>query len=202
MTFPCINEDEFEMVDGTHVRPLEHMQWRHVATALAPDETQTLAAADGTAKNISIHSLQAQWTNNSPVPQNVYGLLTRGGSRVVLMARSRAYLQVSFGQAVGVGVGDPSPSTLLTRFGCGAYRGLELFTNPRFMVVEHRIGERTSLIGDTNTVDPGETVKVAAAVSFVSENWESVAIAGGSSELEAGFTSGATQIDLYAYPLL
>lgn len=202
MTFPCINEDEFEMVDGTHVTPLEHMQWRHVAVGLANDVTETLVAADGVAKNILIHTVQAEWTNTSPVTQNVYGLITRGGSRVVLMARSRAYIQINSGQVVGVAPADPATSTVLSKFGCGAYRGLELFTNPRFMVVEHRIGERTGLIGDTNAVAPGETVKVRAAVSFVSDNWESVAIYGGTGENEAGFTSGATQIDLYAYPVL
>lgn len=202
MTFPCINEDEFEMVDGTHVTPLEHMQWRHVAVGLANDVTQTLVAADGVAKNILIHTVQAEWTNTSPVTQNVYGLITRGGSRVVLMARSRAYIQINSGQVVGVAPADPATSTVLSKFGCGAYRGLELFTNPRFMVVEHRIGERTGLIGDTNAVDPGETVKVRAEVRFISDNWESVAIFGGTGENEAGFTSGATQIDLYAYPVL
>lgn len=202
MTFPCINEDEFEMVDGTHVRPLEHMQWRHVAVGLANDVTQTLVAADGVAKNILIHTVQAQWTNTSPVTQNVYGLITRGGSRVVLMARSRAYIQINSGQVVGVAPADPATGTLLSKFGCGAYRGLEIGFAPRFMVVEHRIGERTGLIGDTNAVDPGETVKVRAEVRFISDNWESVAIFGGIGENEAGFTSGATQIDLYAYPVL
>lgn len=202
MTFPCINEDEFEMVDGTHVTPLEHMQWRHVAVGLANDVTQTLVAADGVAKDIAIHTVQAAWTNTSPVTQNVYGLITRGGSRVVLMARSRAYIQINFGQVVGVAPADPATGTLLSKFGCGAYRGLEVFTNPRFMVVEHRIGERTMLIGDTNAVAPGETVKVAAEVRFISDNWESVAISGGTGENEAGFTSGATQIDLYSYPVL
>lgn len=202
MTFPCINEDEFEMVDGTHVRPLEHMQWRHVAVGLANDVTQTLVAADGVAKDILIHTVQAEWTNTSPVTQNVYGLITRGGSRVVLMARSRAYIQINSGQVVGVAPADPATGTLLSKFGCGAYRGLENFSNPRFMVVEHRIGERTGLIGDTNAVDPGETVKVRAEVRFISDNWESVAIFGGTGENEAGFTSGATQIDLYAYPVL
>lgn len=202
MTFPCIDEDHFEMVNGTHVRPLDYMQWRHVATAFANGNDQSLAPYDGTAKNILIHTLQAQWVNTTPLPQKVYGLLTRGGSTVVITARSRAYLQINSGTVSGVAPADPSLSVILSRFGCGADRGTEILGNPRYTVIETRAGERTSLIGGTNTVAPGETVKVKAELRFISENWESVVPYGGAGETEARFSSGATQIDLFAYPSL
>ena len=48
-------------------------------------------------KNVLIHSLQRSWQNNTPIPQWCYGMVTRGGCRVTLQARSRGGLVVRTG---------------------------------------------------------------------------------------------------------
>lgn len=48
-------------------------------------------------KNVLIHSLQRSWQNNTPLPQWCYGMVTRGGCRVTLQARSRGGLVVRTG---------------------------------------------------------------------------------------------------------
>ncbi|AHJ88532.1 hypothetical protein Jolie1_032 [Mycobacterium phage Julie1] len=70
-------------------------------------------------KNQLIHKLQRSWTNNSPVDQWVYGMITRGGCRVSLQARSRGGLVVRSGQAMQAVIlnddfGDPSQWPLTT----------------------------------------------------------------------------------------
>lgn len=201
MTYPCVNEDQFNM-DGGAISPKEFMQWRHVAVNTAASIDKQYPPNTAWTTPDPLHTIVASWTNTSPVNQKVYGLLTRGGSTVVLMARSRAFIEVKSGVVVGVAPADPAASLSISRFGIGFDRGLELFTYPRYTVLEHRIGERTMLIGDTHTVAPGETLKIAAAVAYVAENWETVAIYNDNSQLEARITSGATQLDLYAYPSL
>jgi len=48
-------------------------------------------------KNTLIHQLQRSWQNNTPLSQWCYGMVTRGGCRVTLQARSRGGLLVRTG---------------------------------------------------------------------------------------------------------
>lgn len=196
----CVNPDDFHMVDGTHITPRQHLQWRHVATNYANGSIVTFVPNDGTNKNVAIHTVRASWTNDTPVPQYAYGLLTRAAGRVVLQAQSRGFIQTSVGQVVGVSPADPAASTVVSKFGIGFSRGVTAADQAYYGIVETRMGTRTMLLGDTSLVLPGETLKLAASLRFISEHWESLPIHNGMNETEAEFDSGESQIDLYAYP--
>lgn len=197
---PCVDPDDFEMVYGTHIRPRDHLQWRHVATNYANAVTMSFDPNDGTAKDVAIHTLNAQWTNDTPIAQNVYALMTRGGTKMTLQAQSRAYIRTNIGQAVGVSPADPAATTTVSKFGIGYSRGVTAATEAYYGILEVRMGERTMLAGDTLLVQPGETFKVSAALRFISEHWESLPIHNGDTETESEFNSGATQFDIFAYP--
>lgn len=198
----CVNPDDFEMVDGTHIRPRDHLQWRHVATNYANAVTQAFDPNDGTAKDVAIHTLNAQWTNTTPISQYVYALMTRGGTKMIMQAQSRAYIRTNIGQIVGVAPANPTASTTVSKFGVGYSRGVTAANEAYYGILEVRMGERSSLVGDTKLVLPGETFKVSTALRFISEHWESLAIHNGDTETESEFNSGATQFDIYAYPAI
>lgn len=200
MTYPCVNTNHFDMSEGA-ITPYDYMQWRHVASQTAADATR-LYPPRGPAIDDPIHTVQSQWTNNSPIAQNVYALLTRGGSAVVLQIRSMAYIETTVGLSSGVNPADPATDTVLGRFGVGGTK--DLFSNNivPYIIYETRIAERTLLLGNTVVLPPGQTLKARAAVRFHSENWENGTINHGGIEQEAGITSGSTTVDLFAYPAL
>lgn len=200
MTYPCVNETQFDMTDGA-ISPKDFMQWRHVATNTAPSIGRSYPPT-GPAINDALHTVQAQWTNTSPLPQRVYALLTRSGSQVVLMMRSRAYIETGFGTAVGAAPADPATTTVHGRFGIGGTTATS-GENAPYIVLETRMGERTTPIGAHTLVPAGQQFKARVALSFKSDNWENLpTFLGGNIELEAKITTGATQIDLFAYPVI
>lgn len=203
MTFPCINEDHFEMVDGTHLQPLPWMAWRHVATNEAPGIDESYDPNGGSGQAEDLYEVQVAWTNPDPVSANVYALVTRGGSRVACSCRNIIYLEQYSGFALGVAPADPTASTLISKFGNGADMGEDPGSGlPGFAPVETRAGERTALFGDTVVVDPGETYKARLRLRFSGANWETEAFYGGDAETELSISTGATRLDLFAYPVL
>lgn len=196
----CVSPDDFEMIDGTHIRPRDHLQWRHVVTNYANAVTMAFDPNDGTAKDVAIHTLNAQWTNDTPIAQHVYALMTRGGTKMIMQAQSRAYIRTNFGQVVGVAPANPTASTTISRFGVGYSRGVTAADEAYYGILEVRMGERTLLAGDTLLVQPGETFKVSTELRFISGHWESLPIHQGDTETESEFNSGATQFDIYSYP--
>ncbi|WP_229581352.1 DUF7172 family protein [Rhodococcus rhodochrous] len=202
MSYPCVDLDDFEMVDGTHLRPRDHMQWRHVALNYANAVIQSFPPNDGTAKDVALHTVQAQWTNTTPRPQYAYALLTRAGGRMALQSQSSAFIQISAGQTSGVSPADPSSLTVISKFGIGYARGATAANDAYYGVIETRMGDRTMIIGDRVLLAPGETVKYRAALRFISEYWEHRPIQQGDSETEAEVDTGESQIDIFAYPAI
>lgn len=202
MSHPCVNLDDFEMVDGTHLRPRDHMQWRHVALNYANGIIQSFPPNDGVNKDVALHTVQAQWTNTTPRPQYAYALLTRAGGRMALQSQSMAYIQTSAGQSSGVAPADPSSLSVISKFGIGGAFGATAAGDAYYGVTEVRMGDRTMLLGNTVLLAPGETVKYRVALRFISEFWEHRAIYQGSNETEAEVDSGESQIDIFAYPAI
>ncbi|WP_228044540.1 DUF7172 family protein [Rhodococcus pyridinivorans] len=202
MTHPCVDPDDFEMVDGTHLRPRDHMQWRHVAVNYANATVQSFPPNDGTAKDVALHTVQAQWTNTTPRPQYAYALLTRAGGRMAFQSQSSAFIQISGGQSSGVSPADPSALTVISKFGIGYTRGATAAGDAYYGVIETRMGDRTMILGDRVLLAPGETVKYRAALRFISNYWEYRPIHQGTTELEAEIDSGESQIDIFAYPAI
>ncbi|MCV7424329.1 hypothetical protein H7K45_27660 [Mycobacterium yunnanensis] len=198
MTF----QEHFRVV-GDAVGPQPWMQLRGVKTASTPSVAKSYDASDGRAKNDLVQTVVADWENDSPVPQWVYGMVTRGGAQVALQTRSRAYLRTSHGVKVGAGT---IQMVDVSRFGTGADigKGGLLAISSAYAVAELRQNSQTMPLMPQQTgmflVPPGETITARVEVRFVSEFWESGNIDGGDTGTEAKFTSGDTRLDLFALP--
>jgi hypothetical protein len=201
MTFPCVDVNHFDPNGGAPT-PQEWLQLRHVSTAFAAGVDNADVPLSGSLPNILIHTLQASWLNNTPIPQQCYGLITRGGSEYSLQAPLAWTMNQSHGTVVGVAPADPA-LTLVSKFGGWIDAGIFIPSGlPVYMVMEDRIGPRTALIGGTVTVNPGETYKAKAEVRMVATVWSNTGPDGGTSENERRFMSGDTRIDLFSYPIL
>jgi hypothetical protein len=155
-------------------------------------------------KNELLHSLTGSYLNDTPVDQYCYGMVTRGGSRVTLQARSRAYLALWTGQSVG---GTPV-LTLASAMGCGGDIGRAgtLSVGTGYCIVEQRQQSLTIPLAPEKTgwqrLTPGQTLNAKVELRFVSDVWENTLIDGGSGESESSFLSGDTRLDLFAVPAL
>lgn len=201
MTFPCIDEDHFQIIDGD-LTPQPYMQWRHVVTTSA---ASILAYYDVNGGNQAqdLFELQAAWTNPDPLSMSVYGLLTRGGSTVTTTARTRLYIETYYGEASGTAPADPTASTLHGRMGNGLDLGtLSAGANSNYGVMQTRQAERSSLIGTTATLTTGQTYKLRVRLRTDANFWETLVIDGGESESELSILTGATRLDLFAIPVI
>jgi hypothetical protein len=170
-----------------------------------------LAQADPTGsaqgnKNDLIHALQTSWTNDTPVDQEVYGKITRGGARVTLQARSRGGLRLATGYQIAVG--DPGPLVTASMFGCGAdmARSGTLALGTTFGMIEERMNAVTIPLAPERAgwarLAPGETITARAELRFISEYWESSTLDGGASGTESSYETGGTRLDLFAVPVI
>lgn len=162
--------------------------------------------AAGGNKNELLHQVTTSWTNDTPMAQWVYGLITRGGARVTLQARSRGGLLLTSGYKVAVG--DPGPLVPASMFGVGADigRGGTLAIGTQFCIAEERMNTVTIPLAPERAgwqrVEPGETFTGRAELRFVSEFWENTSIDGGDSGSESSYETGDTRLDIYAVPVL
>lgn len=199
-----INADHFQMVAG-RLSPQPWMQWRQVARAETPSVGKAFGVTGGGAKNELLQTVTAKWTNRSPIPQRVYGLVSQGGCSVVLQARSRAYLRHDHGLAVG---GAPVMVADLSRFGGGADLGQGGIVGVGTGYAIHQLDAHSSTmplrpdLPGWTLVNPGQTITGRVDVRFVSEFWESTPIDGGDSSSESRVISGALALDLFAVPVI
>lgn len=201
----CVNPDHFAVVNGV-VIPQPWMQWRVIRSIEADSRAASFAVTGGMNKNDLIHSLRLGWTNLTPVAQQVYGLITRGGARVSLQARSRGYLQVASGYKLDPA--DAGPLVVASRFGVGAdmARSGVLSTGTTFCVIEERMNSVTFPLAPERAgwqrVNPGQSITAKVEVRFLSEQWETGTIDGGGSGSESSYESGGTRLDLFAVPVI
>lgn len=206
MTYPCVNEDHFEVRPDGVLTPQPWMQWRHLTGTEAASKHNTYGVTGGSNKNDLLHDLQVDWVNNTPIDQWVYGLVTRGGARVSLQARSRGYLQVESGYKQAVA--DAGALVVCSRFGVGADmgRGGTLAIGTTFGVIEERMNSVTFPLAPERAgwhrLPPGASYTGRAVVRFISEFWENTTIDGGASGSESSYESGATRLDLFAVPVI
>jgi hypothetical protein len=145
--------------------------------------------------------------NDTPLPQWCYGLVTRGGARVTLQARSRGYLV----QNHGLGVNAP-PAALLQAGGGALGTGADvgraglLGIGTGFCVPEVRMNSVTMPLLATVTgwtrLEPGDAFYGKVELRFFTEFWETGTIDGGDQGTESGFVSGDTRLDLFAVPII
>lgn len=193
------------IASDTQIGPQPWMQLRQIATGSAASVSKTYDPNDGWPKNETLQSVTVAWTNDTPVGQMVYGLVSKSGSQVTLQCRSRGYL--STGHALNVG--GPNPSLTLTevsRFGVGTDLGNGGILNigGAFGISELRQNSATIPLMPHVTqwflVGPGETITAQVQVKFVSEWWENTVIDGGSGDTESKVITGDLRVDLFTVP--
>lgn len=199
----CYDATQFQDV-GRGITPQPWMQWRQVATAAAAAAVRTYAPTGGGTKNDVLQTALTHYTNSSPLDQWVYGEVTRAGSRVTLQARSRGYLRMSHAMAVG---SDPGALVEVSRMGCGLHVGKQgLFATDQFGMTEVRENAISMPLMPHLTgwqrIAAGATLSAKVEVRFVSEFWQSAAIAGGSNSTESSCSAGELRLDLFAIPVI
>ncbi|AWN04237.1 minor tail protein [Gordonia phage Sour] len=199
-TTSCVDPNHFDATDGV-VSPQPWMQWRQVRSAISASVSGSYPPNGGGAKNDLLQVIEARWTNNSPIAQQVYGLVTRGGAFLALQARSRAYLVMRHGLAQG----SASPAVEeVSRFGGGIDIGTAGSKVP-YAVAEQRQSSRTlplmpHLTGWTELA-PGASITGRVELRFVSDFWENLALESDEGS-EASYITGDTRLDLFAVPVL
>ncbi len=209
MSFPCVNPQHFDMIDGTHIQPKDYMQWRHVATNLlaSTDLTFTPIIVGGPAPNADVGDLMVTWLNDSPIAQRVYCMITRGGTRVVTQARGVAYCETYYAITQGAAPADPvtTPGTLCGRYGNGSDPGVGVDGGGQsvYLITETRCPPRTYQIGDLLTLPATQTVKFRIRLRWQALQWETVGVDGTDTvETESSLTTGETRLDIFAIPSL
>ncbi|QDF17563.1 hypothetical protein SEA_YAGO84_31 [Gordonia phage Yago84] len=196
----CVEPNHFDDTDGV-VSPQPWTQWRRTVGQVAVSASGGYPPNGGGAKNDLLQVVAVSWTNNSPIAQQVYGLVTRGSAYLALQARSRAYLVMRHGLLVGAG---STPMVEASRFGGGVDLGLSGSKVP-YGVFEQRQSSRTlPLLPQStgwSTVAPGATVNARVELAFVSDYWESAQLASDEGS-EANYITGDTRLDLFAVPVL
>lgn len=192
----------FSIVDDA-ISPQPWMQLREVARAEVASVAKSYDTSDGVAKNDLLQTVVVDWTNNSPVAQLVYGMVTRGGAQVTLQTRSRGYLLASHGVLVGAGT---VAMVETSRFGTGGDvgKGGLLATSSAFSVADVRSNSSTMPLLPASdgmwVVAPGATIHGRVELRFKSEFWENGNIDGGDTGTESKVVSGGTLLQLLAIP--
>lgn len=202
----CVEPNHFDDSEGL-VATQPWAQYRQIGYAAAASKAGTYPPTGGGAKNEQLQAAGLFWTNDTPIAQLVYGLVTRGGASMALQARSRAYL-VTF-HALGIGGPGTTPEAFEAgRFGTGLDVGSGglLGTNTAYGISEVRQHSHTMPLVPQRTgwlrVDPGVTIHAAFQMFFLSDFWENTPITGGDASTGSSYVTGDTRIDLFAVPVL
>lgn len=199
-----VDPDYFDNAGGV-ITPHTWNQLRQVATGYANSVTRNYPPTNaGSNYDEGLHDVTVQWTNDSPIDQKVYGLVTRGGCQITLQARARGYLLSQHGYTLTPGT-VPTLSTV-SKVGTGVDLALSgiLASNPAFAQAEYRQNSVTMPFlpaqAEWITVEPGQTITARVALRFRSELWETVAIDGGAAFTKSLVITGDTRMDLFALP--
>lgn len=204
--FPCVDPDHFDVDDEGTIRPQPWMQWRSVGTISAPSKDASFGVSGGGNKNILIHSLTLPYFNDTPLPQWVYGQITRGGARVTLQARSRGGLSLLSGYKQAIADAGPLKESSVVGIGADLGRAGTLGVGTMFAVAEQRQPSCTFPLAPERAgwhkLPPGATLTAKVELRFITAFYENTSINGGASGSESGYESGATRLDLFAIPVL
>lgn len=202
----CVEPNHFEN-DGGTVVPQPWMQYRQIATASTPSRSGTYPPTGGGAKNEQLQAVGLFWTNDTPLSQLVYGVVTRGGATMALQARSRAFMEAW--HALGIGGPGTTPQAIAAgRFGTGLDVGSGglLGVNTQYGISEVRQHSHSLPLVPQRTgwlrVDPGVTIHAAFQLFFLSEFWENTPITGGDASTGSSYITGDTRLDLFAIPVV
>ncbi|WP_280248799.1 DUF7172 family protein [Nocardia abscessus] len=171
MTYPCVDDDYFETPAGV-LSPKRQWQWAHRATASAGGATFTPA---NNAAGTTLFTVQAAWTNDTPVTQQVYAVMTAGPVRYVLDSLKHMTIQYQWGTSFGAAPADP---TLTEESRVRGYpdlgTGNATPSGPVvgiYVLLEDRQPTNSVPIGDVVTLPPGQQMKARVQVRWFTSAW-------------------------------
>jgi hypothetical protein len=202
------SSDHFAVLDGV-ISPQPWAQYRLVVDEQVPASTRTYGTGGTTNKHEALQAVQTHWTNNSPIDQYVYGMVSHGGSQVTLQGDTRGYIIESHGYWKGDAPPAGNGMVEVSRFGTGITR-----SDPTVGSVIDATNKATFAIGDvrnnSNTVPflpattgwtvvkPGEKFNARVETLFHTEVWDDMYGNGPQNVVRAGELS----ISLYAIPVI
>jgi hypothetical protein len=200
----CVDPDHFGITADGAIYPQPWTQWRPVATKTLPTVFKNYSVSDGGAKNEVLQTITLSWVNYSPLTQQVYGTITRGGAQVTLQARSRAYFLQRHAWALNdaaLVLADVSQMGVGADAGAGGF----LDTGTDLCVAGHHEHSLTNLfmphVAGWPTLVPGAKITAKFELRFKSERWEDTTPST-TDGTTSNIRSGATRMDLFALPVL
>lgn len=215
----CVDPLHFQVNDAGAIAPQPWMQYRQVAGdsvaaksgSYAPTVSGDIIAEFQTnTKNDLLQDLTVAWTNDTPIDQWVYGIITVAGSRVSLQARSRGGLSMVSGYQEGTPLPGTTvlPMTSCSVLGCGCDMGAGgiLAAGTAFCIMEVRQQSTSYPLAPERAgwhqLAPGVTFTGQVQCYFTSDYWETSSIEGGNLDTESDYLAGAIRLDLFALPVL
>lgn len=217
MTNPaCVDPTHFQVDDAGAIAPQPWMQYRQVATNSIPAVSGSYAVTNSifgaTTKDDLLQNVVTAWTNDTPIDQWVYGIITVDGSRVSLQARSRGGLSIVSGYAQTATAADLTTLTnnlkACSVLGCGADMGVGgiLADGTAFCIMEVRQNATSYPLAPERAgwyqLAPGATFTGQVQCYFTSDYWETSEIEGGNLDTESDYLAGIIRLDLFALPVL
>lgn len=214
MTAACVDPTHFQVNADGAIAPQPWMQYRQVATSSVDAKSGSYAVTITTqaTKDDLLQNVVTAWTNDTPLPQWVYGIVTVGGSRVSLQARSRGGLSYVSGYAQTATAADlvtlTDDLTSCSVLGCGADMGAGgiLAAGTAFGIMEVRQNVTSYPLAPERagwfSLAPTATFTGQVQCFFTSDYWETSDIEGGNLDTESDYLAGAIRLDLFATPVL
>lgn len=201
MTNPCIDPNSFDVTAGA-ISPKRHWQFQHRATAVGGGAVFTPA---NNSAGTTLFTVQVQWTNNTPITQNVYALMTQGPVRYVIDGMKHLVIRYQWGTSSGASPADPT-LTEESRvrgypdFGTALNGGVTIAV---YAQLEDRQPTNSVPIGDLIALPAGQTMKARVQVSWLTSAWgvDWASQWGDPATIRIGKV-GPVQIDLFSTPVI
>jgi len=200
-----VDPNHFATADDGAIYPQPWMQLRRVGVARVAAKSGNYGVSGGQNKNDLLQTVQVNWENDSPIPAQVWGRVTRGGSKVTLQATSRGGIVHQHGYATEAGPIKLTDASMLA-VGLNIGRGGILQTGTAFGITEVRQPRCTTYLCPDKTglvtLQPGDTFYSRVDVRFVTSIWEGTDPDGGAAGSESTYSAGELILELFALPLI
>lgn len=202
MTYPCVDSSFFDSTGGV-LSPLRRWQMQRRATASAGGATFAPASNSG---GTTLFSVQAQWTNDTGISQQVWAVMTQGPQRYAIDGLKDLLIRTQWGTSFGASPADPT-LTEESRFrgkpDFGTGTGSGSTTVAVYFLLEDRQPTLTVPIGDVITLPAGQTMKAKAQVSWSTLAWGIDWYSGWGDPTQARVgKAGPITIELFSTPVI
>lgn len=200
-----VDPNHFATADDGTIYPQPWMQLRKVASTSVAAKSGNYGVSGGNNKNDLLQTVQAAWTNDSPIDALVWGEVTRGGSKVTLQATSRGGIVHQHGCSIVAGPITLADASMLA-VGMNIGLGGTLTTRTAFGITEVRQSAITMPLCPDKTglvrLAPEDTFTGRVDVRFVTSIWNGTDPDGGAAGTESTYSAGELTLALYAIPYI